>query len=61
MELGETFEESARRELKEATGLEVGELRPLKLFIGPEYRFTSPNGDITENVSQLFEARLPGR
>ena len=60
MELGETFEQTARRELKEEAGLEVGELRALKLYIGPEYRFTYPHGDVVDNVSQLFEGRVSG-
>ncbi|TSA86833.1 NUDIX domain-containing protein [Deinococcus detaillensis] len=60
MELGETFEQAARRELREETGLEVGELRPLKLYIGPEYRFTYPHGDVVDNVSQLFEGQFMG-
>ncbi|WP_293914844.1 NUDIX domain-containing protein [Deinococcus sp.] len=60
MELGETFEDAARRELREETGLNVGELTPLKLFIGPEYRWTYPHGDVIDNVSQLFAARYDG-
>ena len=60
MELGESFEQTARRELREETGLEVDELRPLQVFIGPAYRFTYPNGDVVDNVSQLFEAEYRG-
>ncbi|WP_161880251.1 NUDIX domain-containing protein [Deinococcus alpinitundrae] len=60
MELGETFEQAARRELREEAGLEVGELRPLKLYIGPEHRFTYPHGDVIDNVSQLFEGQFLG-
>ena len=60
LELGESFEQAARRELREETGLEVGELRPLELFIGPAYRFTYPHGDVVDNVSQLFEAEYRG-
>lgn len=60
MELGETFEQAARRELGEEAGLTVGELRPLKLSIGPQYRFTYPHGDVIDNVSQLFEGQFLG-
>ncbi|UWX65423.1 NUDIX domain-containing protein [Deinococcus rubellus] len=60
MELGETFEQVARRELKEEAGVRVDELRPLRLYIGPQYRFTYPHGDVVDNVSQLFEAQFLG-
>ena len=60
MELGETFEQAARRKLKEEAGLTVGELRALKLSIGPAYRFTYPHGDVVDHVSQLFEGQFPG-
>ena len=60
MEPGETFEEVARRELKEEAGLDVGDLTPLKLYIGAQYRFTYPHGDVVDSVSQVFEGRYMG-
>ncbi len=60
LELGETFEDAARRELREAVGLEAAEFRPLKLSIGPACRLTHPNGEVVDRVSQLFEARSKG-
>ncbi|WP_245895891.1 NUDIX hydrolase [Deinococcus irradiatisoli] len=60
MELGETFEDTARRELLEETGLEVGTLRPLTFSIGADFQFTYANGDRVYNASQLYEARYGG-
>ena len=40
LELGETFEQGARRELLEETGLYAGRLEQLAFYAGAEYRFT---------------------
>jgi predicted acetyltransferase/8-oxo-dGTP pyrophosphatase MutT (NUDIX family) len=56
MELGETLPETARRELREETGLEGGELRLLDVLSGPEYFFIYPNGDQLYSVIALYEA-----
>lgn len=45
MEIGETPEQTARRELFEETGLVAGELRFLALYAGEDMRYTYPNGD----------------
>jgi len=45
MEMGETTEETARRELFEETGLVAGEMQMLGTFSGPELFYTYPNGD----------------
>ena len=45
MEIGETLEDAARRELKEETGLTAGNLEFLGVFSGKELLYTYPNGD----------------
>lgn len=59
-ELGESLEETARRELLEETGLSVGELRLFALLSGPEYYYRYPNGDEVYNVSAMFLGRYTG-
>lgn len=50
MEPGETFEQTARRELWEEAGLEAGALRLLEVVSGPEFFYRYPNGDEVYNV-----------
>jgi ADP-ribose pyrophosphatase YjhB (NUDIX family) len=45
IEIGETLEETARREMLEETGLLAGELTLIGVFSGPERLHTYPNGD----------------
>ena len=54
MEIGETVEETARRELLEETGLTAGSLTPLGVFTGPDFLFTYPNGDQVYLVGHYF-------
>lgn len=56
MELGETVEEVAIRELHEETGLVTDKVKLIGVFSGPRYQFTYPNGDQTESVIHLFHA-----
>ena len=56
LEPGESFAECAARELHEETGLRASHLVPVELFAGAEYRFTSLNGDVIDNISVLFRA-----
>src|SRR5438093_7618790 len=44
LELDETVEEAARREVREETGLEIGELTLVDVVAGPRFRRTYPNG-----------------
>lgn len=57
MELGETTEETARRELLEETGLEVDELSLFGVFSGKELYYRYPSGEEVYNVSIVYLAR----
>ena len=45
MELGESAEDTARREVREETALELGELRLIGVYSGPDSLCSAPNGD----------------
>lgn len=57
MELSETLEEVASRELKEETGLVANQFELIGVFSGPRYYFQYPNGDETYSVINLFHAK----
>lgn len=57
MELGETIEDVARRELKEETNLELDELKIIDVFSGKDTYRKYPNGDELYVVSVLCEIR----
>ena len=54
MELGESFEDTARRELKEETNLEIDELKLKKIISGKETFREYPNGDKLYDVTAIF-------
>ena len=56
MELGESCEETARRETKEETGLELGALRLLGVWSGKDCFCRAPNGDEFYAVTTAFLA-----
>ncbi len=56
MEPGETLEETARREIREETGLEMGDLTFLGVFAGPEFCYQYPNGDQVCDVNIVYLA-----
>mgnify|MGYP001588603436 FL=1 len=58
MELGESAEETLRREIKEETGLEITIERLLGLYT--KYFHTYPNGDKTQSVVITFICRRAG-
>ena len=55
MELYETIEETAIRELKEEAGIEAQDLKLLGVLSGKEYYFEYPNGDKMCTVIVLFK------
>ncbi len=55
MELGESMEETARREVEEETGLLINDLKLLGLFSGAEYHFTFDNGDEIYSVTAVYQ------
>lgn len=56
LELGETLEETAERELKEETNLEAESFTLLTVFSGKDFYFKCPNGDETYSVVVLYLA-----
>jgi 8-oxo-dGTP pyrophosphatase MutT (NUDIX family) len=54
MELGESLEDTARREVKEETGLDIGELALLGVFSGGNYYFKVSNGDELYSVTAVY-------
>jgi 8-oxo-dGTP pyrophosphatase MutT (NUDIX family) len=57
MEIGESLEETARREVLEETGLILNELTWFGLFSGREQIYQYPNGDIVANVTAVYTSR----
>ena len=60
MELGETTEETARRELFEETGLQAKIMQFLGVLSGKEVYFRYPNGDEIFNVIHLYQGHHVG-
>ena len=56
MELGESLEETAARELWEEAGLKAGRFELLDVLSGRELFFRYPNGDETYTVIVLYKA-----
>jgi 8-oxo-dGTP pyrophosphatase MutT (NUDIX family) len=57
MEVGESLEETARREALEETGLALGELEWFGLFSGQDLIYECPNQDVVVNVVAVYIAR----
>ena len=53
-ELGETVEETAKRELHEETGLTAHSLELIGIFSGKDLFYTYPNGDMVSNVNIAY-------
>lgn len=54
IEIDETVEDGARREVREECGLEVGELRLLGVFSGKELNHVYPNGNEVCGVDIVY-------
>lgn len=54
MELGESFEEVALREVREEIGLEIQNLQLLHVYSGKEFYTKTPNGDEFYSVTAVF-------
>lgn len=60
MEIGESLEETAIREVKEESGLEIANLKLLNVFSGSQYYFVLPNKDRIYVVTSLYMAEIIG-
>lgn len=60
MELDESVETAARRELFEETGLEAGPVRLTGVQTGPAYDVVYPNGDAVQQFVACFTADVTG-
>jgi 8-oxo-dGTP pyrophosphatase MutT (NUDIX family) len=57
MEIGESLEETAKREAFEETGLTLERLDWFDLFSGQEHIYQYPNGDVIVNVVAVYTSR----
>lgn len=57
VDIDEEVEEAARRELKEETGIQAGELQLFGVFSGKDMRHVYPNGDEISNVDIVYLCR----
>lgn len=60
LEYGEAIETCARRELREETGLEAGNLRLVGIYTHPRYDVIYPNGDQVQQYSVCFGGSVVG-
>nr|WP_255731507.1 NUDIX hydrolase [Solibacillus sp. MA9] len=54
MELGETLEEVALREMYEETGLTAHDLALFDIFSGKDFYYQYPHGDVVYNVTTAY-------
>ena len=54
MEIGESLEETAKREVLEESGLTLEELKWFDLFSGRELIYKLPHGDVVVNVTAVY-------
>ena len=54
MELGESFEETAKRELKEETGLVIDDMKLVEILSGKDTYLEYPNGDKLYDITAIY-------
>lgn len=59
MELEESTEDTARREVLEETGLKLQELELIHVLSGKDYFVTAENGDMFYSVTVAYESKNP--
>lgn len=57
MDIGESLEETASREVLEETGLNISELNLCHVFSGPDYYFKIDNGDEFYSVTVVYRTK----
>jgi 8-oxo-dGTP diphosphatase len=60
LEMGETLEACARRELAEETGLSAGELSLVGVYSETAFEYTYPNGDQTQQFTICLQGQVAG-
>ena len=60
LEMGETLEACARRELLEETGLTAGDLSLVGVYSEPDYAYTYPNGDQAQQFTICLQGQVNG-
>ncbi len=57
MEVGETYEEAAKREIREEVGIEVDNLSLYGLYSGDDRLIHYPNDDVVYSLSVIFHTK----
>ena len=57
VDMGETLEETAIREVFEETGLSISSLKLLDVFSGEDFHFKYPNGDEIFGITVVYSAQ----
>ena len=60
IDLGESIAETAVREVREETGLDIEPVRVIGVYAGEEDQIIYANGDPVQNCSTFFECRVVG-
>ena len=57
MELGESLEDTAKREVSEEVGLKCRDLKLISVFSGPDLHYSYPHGDEVYHVAAAYLCR----